>query len=76
MGRWWDQNTIGETRLRSSATTLQPAMALVFRYLEPFANSLLAEEIATMVPQTAEFEWTKETFFGGLYQKVVGVRRS
>ena len=24
-----------------------PAMALVFRYLEPFANSLLAEEIET-----------------------------
>jgi len=55
---------------------MRPAMALVFRYLEPFANALLAEEIATMVPQTAEFEWTKETFFGGLYQKVVGVRRS
>lgn len=53
-----------------------PAMALVFRYLEPFANSLLAEEIASMVPQTAGFEWTKETFFGGLYQKVVGIRRS
>ncbi len=52
-----------------------PAMALVFRYLEPFANSLLAEEIATMVPQTADFEWRKETLFGGLYQKVVGVRR-
>ncbi len=53
-----------------------PAMALVFRYLEPFANSLLAEEISTMVPQTADFEWRKETFFGGLYQKVVGIRRS
>lgn len=55
---------------------LRPVMAMVFRYLEPFANSLLAESIETLVPETAEFEWRKETFFGGLYQKVVGVRRS
>jgi hypothetical protein len=48
---------------------------LVFRYLEPFANSLLAESIDTLVPETADFEWRKETFFGGLYQKVVGIRR-
>ena len=54
---------------------MRPIMALVFRYLEPFANSLLAESIDSLVPETAGFEWTKETFFGGLYQKVVGVRR-
>lgn len=60
--RWWH--------------SLRPVMAMVFRYLEPFANSLLAESIETLVPETAEFEWRKETFFGGLYQKVVGVRRS
>ncbi|WP_374262353.1 rhodoquinone biosynthesis methyltransferase RquA [Zoogloea sp.] len=53
-----------------------PAMAFVFRYLEPFANSLLAESIETLVPETADFEWRKETLFGGLYQKVVGVRRA
>jgi len=52
-----------------------PAMALVFRYLEPFANSLLAESIESMLPESADFEWRKETRFGGLYQKVVGVRR-
>ena len=52
-----------------------PVMALVFRYLEPFANSLLEESIETLVPETADFEWRKETFFGGLYQKVVGIRR-
>ncbi len=54
---------------------MRPAMALVFRYLEPFADSLLAEAIETLVPESAEFEWRKETLFGGLYQKVVGVRR-
>lgn len=52
-----------------------PIMALVFRYLEPFANSLLADSIETLVPESADFVWTKKTFFGGLYQKVVGVRR-
>ena len=51
-----------------------PIMALVFRYLEPFANSLLAESIETLVPETADFDWKKETFFGGLYQRVVGIR--
>lgn len=54
---------------------LRPIMALVFRYLEPFANSLLDESIETLVPETAAFTWHKETVFGGLYQKVVGVRR-
>ncbi|MDD3329349.1 MAG: rhodoquinone biosynthesis methyltransferase RquA [Zoogloea sp.] len=54
---------------------MRPAMALVFRYLEPFANGLLAESIETMVPVCREFEWHKETLFGGLYQKVVGVRK-
>lgn len=52
-----------------------PAMALVFRFLEPFANSLLADSIESLVPECAEFEWHKETFFGGLYQRVVGIRR-
>lgn len=55
---------------------LGPAMAMVFRYLEPFANSLLDESIETLVPEAAGFEWRKETYFGGLYQKVVGIRRS
>lgn len=55
---------------------LRPIMAAVFRYLEPFANSLLAESIETLVPACEHFEWRKETRFGGLYQKVVGVRRA
>jgi hypothetical protein len=49
---------------------------MVFRYLEPFANSLLADSIDRLVPECAAFEWHKETYFGGLYQKVVGVRRT
>lgn len=55
---------------------MRPVMAMVFRYLEPFANSLLADSIERLVPECAAFEWHKETYFGGLYQKVVGVRRS
>ena len=52
-----------------------PVMALVFRFLEPYARSLLAESIDTLVPAAADFDWQSETRFGGLYQKVVGVRR-
>lgn len=55
---------------------MRPVMAMVFRYLEPFANSLLADSIERLVPECAAFEWHKETYFGGLYQKVVGVRRT
>lgn len=54
---------------------LGPVMALVFRYLEPYAPSLLAEEISELCPDGAEFEWRHAWMFGGLYQKVVGVRR-
>lgn len=43
--------------------------------LEPFANALWANEIASYASQPDEFSWSKETYFGGLYQKVVAERR-
>lgn len=55
---------------------LRPIMAFVFRRLEPFANSLLDLDITTLSPRGGAFTWTKTTCFGGLYQKVVGVRRA
>lgn len=54
---------------------LRPIMALVFRWLEPYADSLLDLDIATLSPRGAEFAWKKTTCFGGLYQKIVGVRQ-
>jgi hypothetical protein len=46
----------------------------VFRWLEPFAASLWSGEIEDMTPQGSAIRHRKETWFGGLYQKVVLVR--
>lgn len=53
---------------------LRAPMGLVFRWLEPFANGLVEREINSLAAQRDDFIWSKETFFGGLYQKVVAVR--
>lgn len=53
---------------------LRPVTALVFRYLEPFARSLWHHEIRDFATCADEYAWHQETYFGGLFQKVV-VRR-
>jgi SAM-dependent methyltransferase len=53
---------------------LGPLMRLVWRQLEPFAESLLDQRIAAIAPAGTAFSWREESFFGGLYQKVVGTR--
>lgn len=51
-----------------------PLRALLKR-LEPYADDLWQNEILTYLPQDIEFaEIRKETYFGGLYQKVVLTR--
>ena len=55
---------------------LRPIMALVFRWLEPFADGLLRTRIEDLAPPTADVEWKSETRFGALYQKVVARRLS
>lgn len=54
---------------------LAPVMAGVFRWLEPFAESLLDVPLQTLADEARYFEWHKETRFGGLYQLVVARRR-
>jgi SAM-dependent methyltransferase len=54
---------------------LAPVMAGVFRWLEPFAESLLDEPLGTLADEAGDFEWHKQTRFGGLYQLVVARRR-
>jgi SAM-dependent methyltransferase len=54
---------------------LKPVMSLVFRWLEPFAKSLWSGEIRDLAPPGPAFHCRKETWFGGLYQKVVLERR-
>ncbi len=43
--------------------------------LEPFALDLWREEIAHWLPEAARGRWRKQSFFGGLYQKVVVIKR-
>lgn len=42
--------------------------------LEPFALDLWRDEIVSWLPAAPRVEWRKQSFFGGLYQKVV-IRR-
>jgi ubiquinone/menaquinone biosynthesis C-methylase UbiE len=42
--------------------------------LEPFALDLWRHEIAHWVPAAAGARWRKQSFFAGLYQKVVITR--
>jgi ubiquinone/menaquinone biosynthesis C-methylase UbiE len=53
---------------------LRGLMALVFRWLEPFAPALWQHEIASYATRADDFSWSKRTYFGGLYQKTVAVR--
>lgn len=54
---------------------LRGLMRLVFRTLEPYAFGLIEGEIRDFATTPDGFMWSKETYFGGLYQKVVAVRR-
>ncbi len=56
------------------AHPLKGITSLVFHALEPFAKSLWRNEIADFGGQAAGFTWLKETYFGGLFQKVVAHR--
>lgn len=53
---------------------LRPVMSFVFHTLEPYALTLMGQDITRLSPRGADFKWEKTTLFGGLYQKVVGVR--
>lgn len=51
-------------------------LKLVNRLLEPFAMSLWKHELKAFASEPERYSWTKRTFFGGVYQKVVVRRRS
>jgi len=55
---------------------LRGIMSMVFRLLEPFAFGLVDREITDFAARHREFTWSKTTYFGGLYQKVVAECRS
>lgn len=55
---------------------LRPVLSLIFRFLEPFAGSLWQNGIRDFAQDQGEFIWRKETFFGGMFQKVVAERKT
>lgn len=54
---------------------LGPVMNLVFRWLEPYAPSLLDVAIESLSARSSDFSWKRHTAFGGLYQHVVATRK-
>lgn len=50
---------------------LKPVMSAVFNRFEPFAKDLWDQDIRQLAGRAASFSWSKQTYFGGLYQKVV-----
>jgi len=56
---------------------LWPIMAIVAWWLEPYTFTLWEQEIMDYATpeRRDQFIWTKETSFGGLYQKVIAQRR-
>ena len=57
------------------AHPLKWVMRFINDTLEPFAKALWVNEIASYACRAEEFSWSKQTYFGGLYQKVVAERR-
>jgi SAM-dependent methyltransferase len=55
---------------------VKPIMSVVFDTLEPFAKGLWEREISDYADQATRFDWSKRTYFGGLYQKIVARRPS
>ena len=58
------------------ANPLKLVLRLVFDTLEPYARALWRNEITAFASAPKNYVWRKQTFFGGLYQKVVARRRS
>lgn len=53
---------------------LKGVMSVIYDRFEPFAKELWQCEISDMATRGDKFTWCKETYFGGLYQKVIAVR--
>jgi len=56
------------------AHPLKAITSLVFDTLEPYAKGLWRHEIAAFASAPGRFAWSKRTYFGGLFQKVVARR--
>jgi ubiquinone/menaquinone biosynthesis C-methylase UbiE len=53
------------------AHPVKPITSMVFDTLEPFAKTLWRQSIRELASEPENYNWQHETYFGGLYQKVV-----
>ena len=51
-------------------------LSVVDDLLEPFAKAMWTNEIRDFASEADAFTWEKQTYFGGVYQKVVARRRA
>lgn len=51
-------------------------LEFVNHQLEPFARALWSHEISEYANNADDFTWEKQTFFGGVYQKVIARRKA
>lgn len=58
------------------AHPLKLITSLVFDTLEPYAKDLWRKEIAAFAGYDSRFTWRQESYFGGLFQKVVATRKA
>jgi ubiquinone/menaquinone biosynthesis C-methylase UbiE len=58
------------------AHPLRLVSGFIFDVLEPYAKGLWRHEIMEFAGNDERFDWRKETYFGGLYQKVVATRKA
>jgi len=53
------------------AHPIKPITSMVFDTLEPFAKTLWRKTIRELASEPEHYSWTHDTYFGGLYQRVV-----
>jgi ubiquinone/menaquinone biosynthesis C-methylase UbiE len=53
------------------AHPIRPITSMVFKFLEPFAKVLWHKSIKSFDTNAESFNWQQQTYFGGLFQKVV-----
>ncbi len=66
----------GSVRKPHWAHPLKGVISIIFNTLDPFAKSLRRHEIADVATDPGGFPGRQETYFDGLYRKVVAERRS
>lgn len=55
---------------------LKPLVSLIFATLEPFARALWNHPVSHFASEPEKYHWQQETYFGGLYQRVVVQHRN